>query len=392
VAWIVAWDLIIEYLFAASAVAVGWSGYFVGLLKDLGVAVPAALSQAPLSFEGHGFVTTGAWINLPAIGLIVATAAILLAGTGHSARFNNVVVALKLVVISLVVVFGFLHVDAANWTPFIPPREIDPAAGTDRYGVHGVFAAAGLIFFAYLGFEALSTAAQEVKNPQRNMPIGIIGSLLICTVLYILVSLVITGLAPLSVLNVPAPLYAAVDHVGAALAWLKPVVTLGAAVGLASTVLVLLYGQSRIFYSMSRDGLLPAAFCRVSPRRRTPAFGTVVTAAAAAVLAGLFPIGLLGELVSVGTLISFALICGGVVYLRIKHPDQPRPFRAPFGRVTGSLGVIACLGLATSLPGATFLRFVLWLGIGLLVYFLYARRHSVLQAQAGSDAPPAIAG
>lgn len=376
-AWIIAWDLIIEYLFAGATVAVGWSGYFVGLMADLGVAIPAVWSQAPfLVNNAHQLVATGAILNVPAVFIVGLTAAVLILGITESATFNNAIVLLKVGVVLLVIVFGFLYVNPANWQPFIPEPTTDPVTGASKYGLGGVFAAAGVIFFAYIGFETISTAGQEARDPQRTLPIGILASLGICTVLYILMSLVITGLAPYTTLNVPAPVYVAVDNVGPALAWLKPVVTIGATVGLASTIMALLYGQSRIFYAMSRDGLLPPIFSKVHPKRRTPWAGTALTAVFAGLMAGLFPIGLLGELVSVGTLLAFSMICGAVIYLRLTRPDLKRGFKTPLWWLVAPGGMIACLYLISSLPAATFVRLVVWLAIGIVVYFGYAYWHS----------------
>ena len=376
-AWIIAWDLLVEYLFAGATVAVGWSGYFVGMMADFGVIIPAAWSQAPyLVNDAHQLVATGAILNIPAMAIVAITAAVLIAGITESAIFNNAIVLLKVSVVLLVIVFGFLYVNPANWQPFIPAETTDPITGASKYGLGGIFAAAGVIFFAYIGFETISTAAQETKNPQRTLPIGILASLGICTALYILMSLVITGLAPYTMLNVPAPVYVAVDNVGPQLAWLKPVVTIGATVGLASTIMALLYGQSRIFYAMSRDGLLPPIFSKVHPKRRTPWAGTALTAVFAGLMAGLFPIGLLGELVSVGTLLAFAMICGAVIYLRISRPDLPRAFKTPLVWLVAPGGMLACLYLISSLPAATFVRLVVWLAIGIVVYFGYAYWHS----------------
>lgn len=387
-AWIIAWDLIVEYLFAGATVAVGWSGYFVGMMADFGVLIPAAWSQAPyLVNEAHQLVATGAVLNVPAMAIVAITAAVLIAGVTESAVFNNAIVLLKVSVVLLVIIFGFLYVNPANWQPFIPAETTDPITGASKYGLGGIFAAAGVIFFAYIGFETISTAAQETKNPQRTLPIGILGSLAICTALYILMSLVITGLAPYSSLNVPAPVYVAVDNVGPQLAWLKPVVTIGATVGLASTIMALLYGQSRIFYAMSRDGLLPPIFSRVHPKRRTPWAGTALTALFAGLMAGLFPIGLLGELVSVGTLLAFSMICGAVLYLRISRPDLPRAFKTPLVWLVAPGGMLACLYLISSLPAATFVRLVVWLAIGIVVYFGYAYWHSRYHEKMQNAAP-----
>jgi APA family basic amino acid/polyamine antiporter len=386
IAWIIAWDLILEYLLAASTVSVGWSGYFVGLMRDIGVYIPDAFSQAPFkALAGFHFVPTGAILNVPAFAIIMLMALVLVMGVTESALFNNLIVAIKLAVVLLVIVFGFLYVNPANWVPFIPPQTIDPVSGASKYGLPGIFTGAGVIFFAYIGFETVSTAAQEARNPQKDMPIGLLLSLAICTVLYILMSLVMTGLVPFPQLNVPAPVYVAVDNVGPQLAWLKPVVTVGATIGLGSTILALLYGQSRIFYAMSRDGLLPPLFSNVG-RRRTPWAGTLLTAVFAGLVGGLFPIGLLGELVSMGTLLAFSLICGGVFYLRVKHPEIPRPFKTPFYQVTAPLGVLACLYLVFSLPKDTWVRLFAWMAVGLVIYFGYAHRHARIREAAPAPA------
>jgi basic amino acid/polyamine antiporter, APA family len=391
IAWLIAWDLIVEYLFAASTVSVGWSGYFVGLLHDMfGIHIPAALSDAPFKAgEGSQLIRTGAFLNVPAVIVVLFTAAILIAGITESKIFNNVVVAIKVGVVLLVIAFGFAHVNPANWHPFIPPIETDPVTMHTKYGLPGIFTAAGVIFFAYIGFETISTAGQESVNPQKTMPIGILAALAICTTLYLLMCLVITGLAPFRELDVPAPVYVAVDHVGKSLEWLKPVVTIGATIGLFSTMLSLLYGQSRIFYAMGRDGLLPPAFAWIHPKRRTPWFGTLITAVFAALMGGLFPIGLLGELVSVGTLLAFALICAGVIYLRITAPQMERPFKVPGWKIVAPLGVVACLYLVFSLPMATFVRLFVWMIIGLVVYFGYAARNSKYREDAIAKATAA---
>jgi basic amino acid/polyamine antiporter, APA family len=394
-AWIIAWDLIVEYLFAASTVSVGWSGYFTGLLSDLGVHIPAMWSQAPFKSVGEGFnlAPTGAILNLPAVFIIALTSFVLVLGVNESAWFNSAMVIVKVGVVLLVIIFGFSVVNSALWSPFIPSAVTDDA-GVSHYGFPGVFTAAGVIFFAYIGFETVSTAAQEAKKPQRDMPIGILAALAICTVLYILMCLVITGIVPYNdpALATPRPIYAVVDAMGPAYTWLKFVVTIGATIGLGSTILTLLYGQSRIFYSMARDGLLPPIFGGVNPKSRTPLVGTAITAIFAGLMGGFFPIGLLGELVSVGTLLAFAVICAGVIFLRITHPDVPRSFETPVWWLTAPLGILSCLYLVASLPAATFWRLFIWMAIGLVVYGTYAYWHSryhekVTAAQATKPAP-----
>lgn len=375
-AWMIAWDLMAEYLFAAAAVSVGWSGYFVGLLDSFGVHIPTILTQAPYIAEGHALVATGALINLPAVCIVTVVAFVLLLGVGQSGALNTAIVVLKVSVVALVIVCGLLYANPDNWVPFIPEPEIDPATQESRYGLPGVFTAASIIFFAYLGFDTVSTAAQEARDPQRTVPMAILGSLAICTVLYIAMCFAITGMAPFRILNVPAPIYTAVDNVGPQLAWLKPVVTITATVGLASTLFALLYGQSRIFYVMARDGLLPPVFARVHPKNRTPWAGTIITALVAGTFSGLFPIGILAEMVSIGTLLAFAMICGAVIYLRVTQPDTPRVFKTPLWQVTAPLGILSCLYLIYELPQATIVRLLVWMALGLLVYFFYARRRA----------------
>ena len=374
IAWIIGWDLILEYLFGAATVAVGWSGYFVAFLEEFGVHLPEAWTSAPFNVEGtHTLVrNAGGIINLPAMILILLMTALLVIGISESAKFNNIIVFVKTAIVFLVIGFGFMFVNSANWTPFIPEN-----TGTfGQYGWSGVVRAAGVVFFAYIGFDAVSTAAQEAKNPQRDMPIGILASLAICTVLYILMALVMTGLVPYTQLNVPHPVFVAIDAAGPGLKWLTYFINVGAIAGLASVVLVMLMGQPRIFYSMSRDGLLPPVFGKVHPKYQTPYITTILTGVVAALVAGFFPIGLLGELVSIGTLLAFVIVCAGVLVLRYKQPDLPRPFRTPLVPIVPILGILICFGLMAFLPGDTWIRLLVWLALGLAIYFLYGRHHS----------------
>ncbi len=387
-AWIIGWDLILEYLFAASTVAVGWSGYFVQFLGDLGIHLPTSLTSAPFAIEGtHTLVRTGAIMNLPAVALVLLMTVLLVLGIRESARLNNIIVYVKVGIVLAVIAFGFFYVDAANWSPFIPTALTDPATGAvipGKFGWSGIFAGAGVIFFAYIGFDAVSTAAQEAKNPQRDLPIGIMASLAVCTILYILMALVMTGLVPYPQLDVAEPVYVALEAAGPSLAWLKYAATIGAIAGLASVVLVMLMAQPRIFYAMSRDGLLPPIFGRVHAKFKTPWLATIITGGFAAFFAGLFPIGILGHLVSIGTLFAFMIVCAGILVLRVRSPELPRPFRTPLVPFVPLGGIFICGYLMYSLPADTWFRLAIWMGLGLLIYFVYGRQNSKL-AQGASD-------
>ncbi|HET7202607.1 MAG TPA: amino acid permease [Steroidobacteraceae bacterium] len=376
VAWFIGWNLILEYLFAAATVAVGWSGYVVSLVEQFGMHLPAALTNAPFTKgEGHfEIVRTGAILNLPAVLIIAAITALCYVGIHQSARFNAIVVAIKVAVIVLFVGFGFWAIDGANWQPFIPEN----TGRFGHFGWSGVVQAAGIIFFAYIGFDAVSTAAQEAKNPQRDMPIGIMGSLIVCTILYVAVSAVLTGMVHFTELNSPAPIAVALD-LHPELAWLAGWIKLGAIAGMTSVMLVMMLGQPRIFYAMSRDGLLPPFFRRVHPTHRTPYIGTLITGSLAALIAGLFPVTILGELVSIGTLLAFTTVCIGVLVLRYTRPDLVRPFRTPVPWVVCTSGALICAGMMVSLPPDTWLRLGVWTLIGFAIYFFYGYQHSALR-------------
>jgi APA family basic amino acid/polyamine antiporter len=348
----------------------------VSLVEQLGMHLPDALTNAPFT-KGSGhfeIVRTGALINLPAVLIVAAITALCYVGIHQTARFNAIVVAIKVTVILLFIAFGVWVVDGANWQPFIPAN-----TGTyGHFGWSGVVQAAGIIFFAYIGFDAVSTAAQEAKNPQRDMPIGILTSLAVCTVLYVAVSAVLTGMVHYTELNTPAPVALALDR-HPELSWLAGWIKLGAIAGMTSVMLVMLLGQPRIFYAMSRDGLLPPLFRRVHPTHKTPYVGTLVTGSLAALIAGLFPVTILGELVSIGTLLAFTTVCIGVLVLRYTRPDLPRPFRVPAPWLVCTAGALVCTGMMLSLPHDTWIRLLGWTVIGFLIYFLYGFRHSELR-------------
>lgn len=377
VAWFIGWCLVLEYLFAGSSVAVGWSAYLISFLTgSLGLPFPAELANAPLAWTGHAFVASGGVINLPAVLIVAAVSGLCYVGVTQSAFANAIVVAIKIAVICLFVGFGIAYVNPDNWHPFIPENT---APGV--FGWSGVFRAASIVFFSYIGFDAVSTSAGETKDPQKNMPIGILVSLAICTIIYIIVCAVLTGLLPYTQLGTAKPVATALENYPN-LAWLKTAVEIGAIAGLSSVVLVMLMAQPRIFYTMSRDGLLPKLFGKVHPKFHTPYVGTVVVGVVAALLAGLIPLDVLGELVSMGTLLAFATVCVGVLVLRFTRPDLPRPFRVPLAFVICPLGALACLFLFLQAFQEHWKVFVGWTVLGLFIYFGYGMRHSRLAGKA----------
>lgn len=403
VAWIMGLLLLLEYGVAASTVAVGWSGYVVSLLHSLGVNIPPELTAAPgvMVTDPATGAQVGGIVNLPALIGIVGVTALLARGVTESATVNNIVVFIKVAVVIAFIVIGAMYVDPALWSPLIPPQNPPPPEGSDmsmwgqitralgdvvtaqntsQYGVGGVIQGAAVIFFAYIGFEAVSTAGAESKNPARDMPIGIIGSLLICTVLYIATCAVLVGIVPYTELNVPAPIATAVDAIG--LPWFAMLVKLGAFAGLTSVMLVLLYGQTRIFYSMSRDGLLPSIFSKVNAKTQTPVFNTLVVGAVAAGFAGFKGLDFLGNITNVGTLVAFGLICITVIYLRFARPDLNRPFKLPgwAAILIGIAGASMCFILLMSLMGHAQTRdfFLIYLAGGIVIYFIYGMWNSKL--------------
>ena len=410
-AWIIGWDLILEYAFGAATVASGWSGYFVSFLQDFGIRIPPQLTATPYTHVGHQWIPNvlvqyqGRWellttmapilkqngvdastlpqvtgvFNLVAFLIIGVITLILVIGIKESADFNSAIVIIKvtivLIFIAIASAFVLKHpaLAAANWHPFIPPNQ----GAFGEYGWSGIARAAGVIFFAYIGFDAVSTAAQEAKNPQKDMPIGILGSLVICTVLYILVSGLLTGIVPYSALNVADPVAVGIDATG--VRWGSILVKLGAIAGLGSVMLVMLLGQSRVFFSMSRDGLLPEWAGAVHPKFRTPWISSITVGLFVAIFASLVPIGILGELVSIGTLLAFVIVCAGVWILRVRRPELHRPFKTPLVPLVPILGIVISLALMASLPGDTWLRLIIWLAIGMVIYFTYGRKHSRVQ-------------
>jgi len=380
-AWIMGALLLLEYGLAASVVAVGWSGYVVSLLGDIGINIPAALTGPagyPKTLADGTTVTTV--FNLPAFLVCIALALLLVRGVSESAKFNNVIVAIKVtVLVAFILVGGFIILQnyetfAPNWDPFIP----EPTGKDGEFGWSGILRSASIVFFAYIGFEAVSTAGQEAKNPAKDMPIGIIGSLVACTVIYILVSIVLTLIVPYTTLNVPDPVAVAVDAFGPQWAWFAKTVKVGAIIGLTSVILVLMYGQTRIFYTMARDGLLPRVFATVHPKFRTPWINTLLVGVIVAFAAGVFDINSLGDMTSVGTLAAFAAVCLSVIWLRRTHPEIPRGYKVPLYPVVPVLGILSCLWLITTVPNYVLMIFAGYAGVMMLLYFAYGMRHSEL--------------
>jgi basic amino acid/polyamine antiporter, APA family len=395
-AWIIGWDLILEYLFAASTVSVGWSGYVVSFLADFNIQIPvewtSSLGSVLVDVPNHGWqlltsnlkidlVSHGIYYgslphltavcNFPAMFIVACLTVLLVIGIRETANFNSLMVIIKVSVVIMFIGLGFMFVKSGNWHPFIP-KSTSPG----HFGWLGILRGAGVIFFAYIGFDAVSTAAQEAKNPQKDMPIGILGSLGISTILYILVAIVLTGIVSYTQLNVADPIAVGVNAMGKSMFWLRPIIKIAAIAGLSSVILVMMMGQPRIFYTMSNDGLLPPVFSKVHPRFKTPYVSTIVTGAFAFILAGILPINILGELVSIGTLLAFVIVCIGIIVLRYKKPEIHRPFRTPWVPLIPILGALICLIQMAALPIDTWLRLIIWFAIGLIIYFTYGRWNS----------------
>lgn len=358
IAWIVGWNLILEYSVGSSAVAAGWSGYMVGLLKSAGIELPKAYTAVPAD---------GGIVNLPAMLIALFLSVLLVRGTKESATLNKILVFIKLAAVFIFLVLAGPKVNPANWNPFMP------------YGFSGVAGGAAIIFFAYIGFDAVATAAEECRNPNRDLPIGIIGSLVVCTILYIAVAAVLTGVVPYTELNNAEPVAYALRAIGYNLG--SALVGTGAIAGITTVLLVLMYGQTRVFFAMSRDGLIPAGICKVHPKYGTPHVITILAGVAVALIAGFTPIGIIAELTNIGTLFAFVVAAIGVFVLRKTRPDLHRPFRCPAVSIVAPLAVLSCGYLMYNLPGETWLRFFIWSAIGFAVYFLYSYRNSELNKQ-----------
>lgn len=373
-AWFIGWILILEYLFACSSVAVGWSGYMMSLLHGWGMDLPQQIAYATFDHTDAGWVWTGSIINFPAVFIVSTVSAFLIGGIKQSALINNIIVVIKVGVILLFIAFGLSYINVDNWHPYIPEN----TGEFGEFGWSGILRGAAVVFYAYLGFDALSTAAQEAKNPQKDMPKGILVSLLICALLYVCVTAVLTGIVNYKELNVAAPIALAIDRTGEGLAWLSPFTKLGAIAGLSSVILVMMLGQSRIYYAISKDGLLPKIFSKIDKKNGVPQNATIFACIVTGIFAGLFPLHVLSELVSIGTLMAFTIVCISIVVLRKTRPDLKRPFKTPLVPFVPLLGAAICIIQMVSLPWSTWARLIGWTIIGFIIYFTYGMKHSKL--------------
>jgi APA family basic amino acid/polyamine antiporter len=372
-AWIVGWAVCGQYLISASTVAVGWSGYFVSLFRDLGILFSETFIKAPFSFNPQaGWHWTGAILNVPAIVLVICLGGLISIGIRAAAHFNNVMVVVKLLTILLFIILGIPFIHVENWIPFIPAN----TGHFGDFGLSGILRGAGVVFFAYIGFDTVSTLAQDSVKPQRDIPKGILGSLFICTIAYIVTSLVLVGVVHYSLLDVPDPMAVALKAMGSKFFWFKFIVQVAILAGLTTVVLVQMLGQSRMFLAMSKDGLLPAPFSKVHPKTKTPMFSSMITTLAIACIAGVFSVEVLAQLVSITTLFIFAIVCLAVLVLRKTHPEFHRPFKVPFVPTVPLLGIFVCVAQMCMLPFITWVQLIGWMAIGLIIYFGYSRKHS----------------
>ncbi|MBS0629683.1 MAG: amino acid permease [Verrucomicrobia bacterium] len=372
-AWTIGWSLTLEYLFSSATVSVGWSGYLSSFLNDFGIYLPAKIASAPLLYDiNTGWFMSGSYFNLPAALIIGFIGGMIALGIKAATTYNNIIVAIKLTVIVLFIAIGIAYINTDNWVPFIPKN-----TGTfGEFGLSGILRGAGVVFFAYIGFDALSTLAQEARNPQRDMPIGMVGSLGISATIYIIMALVLTGIVSYTALGGPAPFSIAIDSLGPKFTWFRYFAKFGILAGLTSVIMVMLLGQTRVFYTMAHDGLLPKAFGRVNKKLHTPVFNTLFLTAVGMLICGFFPVGILGQLVSMGTLMAFAIVCFGVLILRYKQPNLHRPFKVPFFPWIPLIGTLACIIQMIALPAVTWMQLVIWIFIGYVVYFSYGIKHS----------------
>ncbi|HEY2810950.1 MAG TPA: amino acid permease [Rhabdochlamydiaceae bacterium] len=378
-AWIIGWGLTAEYMFSASTVAVGWAGYLVSFLRDLGIVIPQYLSQSTLSYDIiTGWSTTGAWMNVPAMAIVFLIGGLVSMGIKAAAGYNDIMVAAKFLIILLFIACGIAYIRSDNLIPLVPQN----TGVFGQYGYSGVLRAAGVVFFAFIGFDALSTLSQEVRNPQKNLPLGMLASLSISTVVYVIVAIVLLGVVNYKMLGVPDPFAVAVDALGPQFLWLRYVIKFLILISMTTVILVMLLGQSRIFYTMAHDGLLPRRFGKISDRFRTPFFATWIVTLVSIALAGMFPVGLLGKMTAMGTLLAFAIVCFGVLVLRYKQPNLHRPFKTPFVPWIPLAGTLACLAQLALFPGVSWMQFSAWMVIGSIIYFTYGMRHSFVRAKA----------